>query len=331
MIHFADPYYLLALTLIPALIWNQLRKRKNSGGKIKYSDIRLLKGINGGIKPKLRHSLFALRLLAFAFLIIALARPQSSSKEKEVSMEGVDIVLAMDISESMLAEDFKPNNRLTAAKIVAKEFIEGRSNDRLGLIVFAGLSFTQCPLTLDYGVLLTLLDQVKIADKDWGGTAIGMGIINAVNRLKNSKAKSKVIILLTDGENNRGQIDPVTAAKIAKTFNIRIYTIGVGSKGTAMFPVMDPVFGKRYVPQPVKIDEETLTEIAKITEAQYFRATDENKLREIYDEIGELEKTKIEVKEYTNYEELFVWFLSIGLLLLLLELILNNTYFKKLP
>ena len=330
MFRFADPYYLLALLLIPVLIYWYLRGAKRQSGKIKYSDIGLLKQIKPSFKQRMRHGLFALRVLAVTALILALARPQSSSKEEELSTEGVDIVLAIDVSTSMLAEDFKPNNRLAAVKLVAKEFIEGRKNDRLGMVVFAGESFTQCPLTLDYGVLLTLLDQVQIAGENWDGTAIGMGIVNAVNRLRDSKAKSKVIILLTDGVNNKGQVDPITAARIAQTFDIKIYTIGAGTRGTAMYPV-DDVFGKHYVPVPVEIDEDVLREIAKITGGLYFRATDEHKLKEIYDEIGSMEQTKIEVKEYTRYSEFFVYFLSGGLALLLLELVLSNTYFKKLP
>jgi len=272
-----------------------------------------------------------LRILALAGFILALARPQSSSKEEEILTEGVDIILAMDVSSSMLAEDFKPNNRLEAAKSVAREFVQSRSNDRLGMVVFAGESFTQCPLTLDYGVLLTLLEQIEVADKNWDGTAIGMGIVNAVNRLRDSKAKSKVVILLTDGVNNRGQVDPVTAAQIARAFDIKIYTIGAGKHGTAMYPVDDPFFGKRYVPMQVEIDEEVLKKIAAQTGGQYFRATDTQKLKEVYEEISTLEKTQIEVKEYTRYEEMFVYFLAFGLLSLLVEVVLAHTYFKKIP
>ena len=331
MYRFADPLYLLLLLILPLMVWWYIRGLKGRSAKIRYSDVGLLKDLQPTLRQRLRHGLFLLRLLAVTLLILALARPQSSSKEEEVSTEGVDIILAMDVSSSMLAEDFKPNNRLTAAKIVAKEFIKGRKNDRLGMVIFAGESFTQCPLTLDYGVLLELLDQVKVADKDWDGTAIGMGLVNAINRLRDSKAKSKIIILLTDGVNNRGQVDPITAARIAQAYGIKIYTIGAGTRGTAMYPVDDPVLGRRYVPMQVEIDENVLKEIARITGGTYFRATDSNKLREIYKQIGEMEKTKIEVKEYTRYEEYFLYFLGIGLLLLLLELVLANTYFKKIP
>jgi Ca-activated chloride channel family protein len=331
MFRFADPLYLLGLLILPLMIYWYLRGAKRQSGKIKYSDIGLLKQLKPSVKQRLRHLLFGMRVLAIGVLVLALARPQSSSKEEEVSTEGVDIILAIDVSSSMLAEDFRPHNRLEAVKLVAKDFIEGRKNDRLGMVVFAGESFTQCPLTLDYGVLLTLLDQIQVADKDWDGTAIGMGIVNAVNRLRDSKAKSKVVILLTDGVNNKGQVDPITAARVAQTFGIKIYTIGAGKRGTAMYPVDHDVFGKQYVPMQVEIDEDVLREIAKITDARYFRATDEKKLKDIYNEIGKMEQTKIEVKEYTRYEEFFIYFLTLGLTLLLLELILSNTVFKKLP
>ena len=331
MFHFADPWYLLALLVVPVMVFRYLKDSGVGSGKLKYSDIRLLRNLGQTVKQRLRHLLFLLRLLAVTLFIIALARPQSSSKEEKISTEGVDIVLALDVSSSMLAEDFKPNNRLQAAKIVAEEFIKGRINDRIGMVVFAGESFTQCPLTLDYGVLLTLLKEVKIADQSWDGTAIGMGIANAVNRLRDSKAKSKIIILLTDGVNNKGQIDPITAARIAQALKIKIYTIGAGTEGTAMYPVDDPVFGRRYVPMEVKIDEKVLKEIARITGGKYFRATNTQKLREIYKEIGNMEKTKIEVKEYTRYTELFVYFLFAGLLLLLAEVVLRNTYFRTIP
>jgi len=331
MFRFADPLYLLFFLILPPMVYWRLKSTGRRSGKLKYSDISVIKRLPQSLKQRLRHFLFVLRLLGVTLLIFALARPQSSSKEREVNTEGVDIILAMDVSSSMLAEDFKPHNRLEAAKMVARDFIKGRKTDRIGLAVFAGESFTQCPLTLDYGVVLSLLNKIKVADKDWDGTAIGMGIINAVERLRDSKAKSKVIILLTDGVNNKGQIDPITAARVAKAFGIKIYTIGAGKHGTAMYPVEDPILGKHYVPMQVEIDENVLRQIAQITNGRYFRATNSEKLKQIYREIGQLEKTKIEVKEYTRYEEYFVYFLGAGLLLILLELILANTYFKKLP
>lgn len=330
MFEFRDPWYLLLFLLIPVMILWYFKSTRHQA-QLKYSDLNLVKRLGKSLRQKLQLLLPLLRLLALSAFILALARPQSSSKEEEIITEGVDIVLAMDVSTSMLAEDFKPNNRFEAAKAVAREFIKSRTNDRIGMVVFAGESFTQCPLTLDYGVLLTLLEQVEIADKNWDGTAIGMGIVNAVNRLRDSKAKSKVVILLTDGVNNRGQVDPITAAQIAKAFDIKIYTIGAGKHGTAMYPVEDPFFGKRYVPMQVEIDEETLTKIAGLTNARYFRATDTERLKEVYDEISQLEKTKIEVKEFTRYEELFVYFLAFGLLSLVAEIGLTHTYFRKIP
>jgi Ca-activated chloride channel family protein len=290
-----------------------------------------MKKVGKTTKQQVRHGLFVLRLLFLALLIFAFSRPQSGSKMRETTTEGIDIIMALDVSSSMLAEDFKPKNRLEAAKKVAEEFIQGRQNDRIGMVIFAAESFTQCPLTLDYGVLLTLLQETKVADQEWDGTAIGMGIINAVNRLRDSKAKSKVIILLTDGVNNRGEVDPVTASKIAAALKIKIYTIGAGTQGTALYPVDDPLFGRRFVPMPVEIDEEILKKIAGNTGGLYFRATNTEKLSEIYREIGELEKTKIEVKEFTRYDEYFKYFLGTGLLLFIVELILANTYFRKLP
>lgn len=331
MYRFADPEYLYLLILVPLLGYWYWSNRSRGTGRIRFSDIAILKQTAATRKQMLRHSLFLLRLLFISLIILAFARPQSGSKMRETSTEGVDIVLAIDVSSSMLAEDFKPKNRLEAAKKVAAEFISGRQNDRLGMVVFAGQSFTQCPLTLDYGVLMTLLDATKVADKNWDGTAIGMGIVNAVNRLRDSKAKSKVIILLTDGVNNRGQVDPITAANIAEAYGIKIYTIGAGSRGTALYPVDDPNWGRRYVTMPVEIDEEVLKTIANKTGGQYFRATNTEKLAEIYKEIGEMEQTKIEVKEFTRYDEFFKYFVGAGLFLFILELILGNTYFRKIP
>jgi Ca-activated chloride channel family protein len=331
MFRFADPQYLYLLLLIPVLIYWYWKRRAKGSGKIRFSDIHVIKRVGKTAKQRLRHSLFLLRLLFISLIILAFARPQSGSQMRETTTEGVDIILALDVSSSMLAEDFKPKNRLEAAKTVGEEFIQGRQNDRLGLVIFAGESFTQCPLTLDYGVLMTLLQDIKVADQDWDGTAIGMGIVNAVNRLRDSKAKSKVIILLTDGVNNRGEVDPVTASNIAAAIDVKIYTIGAGSQGTALYPVNDPLLGKRFVPMPVEIDEEVLKQIAANTNGRYFRATDTKKLSEIYTEIGELEKTKIEVKEFTRYDEYFHYFLLVGLMLFVLEMVLANSVFRKLP
>ena len=331
MYRFADPQYLYLLLIIPLLAYWYWKRKAKGSGKIRFSDIHVIKRVGKTAKQRLRHSLFLLRLLFISLIIVAFARPQSGSQMRETTTEGVDIILALDVSSSMLAEDFKPKNRLEAAKKVAEEFIQGRQNDRLGLVIFAGESFTQCPLTLDYGVLMTLLQTISVADQDWDGTAIGMGIVNAVNRLRDSKAKSKVIILLTDGVNNRGEVDPITASSIASAIDVKIYTIGAGSHGTALYPVNDPLLGKRFVPMPVEIDEDVLKQIAANTKGRYFRATDTKKLSEIYEEIGELEKTKIEVKEFTRYDEYFHLFLIIGLGLFVLEMILSNSIFRKLP
>jgi len=263
-------------------------------------------------------------------LVVAFARPRSGTQYQEVTSEGIDIMLALDVSSSMQAEDFKPNNRLYVAKEEIKKFIERRLNDRIGLVVFAGFSFTQCPLTTDYGVLLDFVDDVDFGMvKD--GTAIGMAIANGVNRLRESEAKSKIMILLTDGDNNMGEIDPITAANLAKAMGIKIYTIGAGRPGYALTPIPDPLFGKRYVNQPTKVDEKTLKEIASITGGKYFRARSGEELDEIYGLIDQMEKTKIEVAEHVRYRELFVYFTIAGLLLLALEVLLSNTLLRKLP
>ncbi len=331
MFRFANPYMLMLLIVVPLMIyWYVRSQRRKNAATLKYSNVGVIKNIKSSSMRQLRHSLFVFRLLAVALLIIAFARPQSGQKESEVQTEGVDIILAMDISSSMLAEDFKPKNRLEAAKVVAADFIKGRQNDRIGLVVFAAQSFTQCPLTLDYGIVLRFLEEIKTGMID-DGTAIGMAIGNCVNRLKDSKAKSKVVILLTDGQNNRGELDPITAAKVAQAFNIRIYTIGAGKRGEALYPVDNPVFGRSYQRVRVEIDEDLLTQVADITGGQYFRATDETSLEQIYAEIGEMEKTKIEVKEYTRYSEIFLPYALAALILLVLEIVLANTKFRKIP
>ena len=256
------------------------------------------------------------RMVALALFILALARPQSVSSRQNISTEGIDIVLEIDLSGSMVAEDFNPN-RIEAAKQVASDFIDGRSNDRIGLVVFSAQSFTQCPLTTDYPVLKSLLKEVKngmIED----GTAIGLAIANGVNRMKDSKAKSKVMILLTDGVNNRGEIDPITAARIAATYGVRIYTVGVGAQGEAPYPVQTP-FGIRRQMIPVDLDEKALTQIADMTGGKYFRATDNRTLKNIYKEIDKLERTKIDVTAYKRYSELYGGWLLAGLALVLLR------------
>ncbi len=331
MPNFADPKFLFLLLLLPLLGWRYWQRHKTLGGSIRYSNLELLKNLPKPSSYFSRHLLWALRMLALALIIIALARPQSGHTEEEVTTEGIDIVLSLDISGSMLAEDFKPHNRVEAAKLVAEQFITGRRSDRIGMVVFSARSFTQCPLTLDYGVLINFLKKVQTGMIKEDGTAIGLGIATAVDRLRNSKAKSKVIILLTDGSNNAGEIDPLTAARVAQAFNVRIYTVGVGTRGEAMYPVQDPFFGKRYVRMPVDIDEETLTQIADLTDGQYFRATDRQSLEKIFAEIDKLEKTKIEVKQFTRYRELFVGWLVAALGLIFVETVLANTKFRKIP
>ncbi len=328
---FAQPQFLALLMLIPILTYLYLRKGRQRSASLRFSNLNTAKAVERvSSRRKYRHVSFVLRMIALVLLIICFARPQSNHTEDEIITEGVDIVLAMDISSSMLAEDFKPNNRLEAAKLVAKSFIEGRKNDRIGMVVFASQSFTQCPLTLDYGILLNFLQQIESGMID-DGTAIGMAIANAANRLRDSKAKSKIVILLTDGQNNRGQLDPVTAAQVANAFGIRIYTVGVGKRGTAMYPVDDPIFGKRYVQMPVQIDEETLQEIASLTKGKYYRATDREALVQIFSEIDQLEKTKIEVKQYTRFRELFASFLFAALFAVVTEVVVSNTKFRKIP
>jgi len=327
---FADPWFLFFIILIPVIIYRYFSKRSRLGGTIRFPNVNGIKRVGFTKSRHLFHIPFLIRVGVIILLILTLSRPQSRTKEEELLTEGIDIILCMDISSSMLAEDFKPKNRLEASKLVAAEFIKGRKNDRIGMVVFAGRSYTQCPLTLDYSILIKFLEEIKIGMVE-DGTAIGMAIANCVNRLRDSKAKSKVIILLTDGRNNRGELDPVTAAQVAKAMDIRIYTIGAGKRGEALYPVDDPIFGKRYVRMPVEIDEDILIKISQETSGQYFRATDEKKLEEIFNEIGEMEKTKIEIKEYTRYSELFSTFLIPAMLLFLLEIILTNTRFRKIP
>jgi len=275
----------------------------------------------------LRHVLFALRTLAFILLVIVLARPQATNKFQDVSTEGIDIMLTMDISGSMLAKDFKPD-RLEAAKNVATEFISGRPYDRIGLVVFSGESFTQCPLTTDHAVLINLMREIKSGMIE-DGTAIGMGLANAINRIKDSEAKSKVIILLTDGINNRGEIAPATAAEIAKTYGIRVYTIGVGTQGMAPYPVQTP-FGTQYQNLPVEIDEAILKQIAGETGGKYFRATDNDKLIQVYKEIDKLEKSIIDVRQYSKKEEKFLIPAFAAFCLVAVELILRYALMKNL-
>ena len=330
MLHFGNPIFLILLVIVPAMIWVYYSRGGRKSATLRFSDIGTLKKIPPSPMVRFRTTPFYLRCAGAVLLIAALSRPQSGRKETEILTEGIDIILTLDISGSMRAEDFKPKNRLHVAKEVIKEFIEGRSNDRIGLVIFAAHAYTQCPLTLDYGVLLSFLDQVDIGLIE-DGTAIGTALATSVNRLKESHAESKMVILLTDGVNNRGKIDPLTAAEIARTMDVKVYTIGAGMRGHALYPVEDPIFGRRYVKIPTEIDEEILTRIATKTEGEYFRATDPGGLEEIYSHISEMETTKIETKDYMKYNELFTCFLFPGLAILILELVLGNTRFRKIP
>jgi len=322
-ISFANPEFFWTLLIIPLMVlWYILRQKKL------YGTVKITTTKSFGSSPIaiFRHSLIVIRSIAIAALITALARPQTSLSWQDVTTEGIDIIIALDISGSMLAEDFKPN-RLEASKQVAMDFISERPYDRIGLVIYAGESFTQCPLTTDHDVLLNLFDDIKngiIED----GTAIGMGLATSVSRLKDSKAISKVVILLTDGSNNRGSIPPVTAAEIAQEFGVRVYTVGVGSNGSARMPMQDQFGRTVYQNVEVKIDEKTLKEIANIADGQYFRATNKKSLEKIYQEIDKLEKSKIEVTEYKRKSEWFVPFALAAAILLLLEFLLRNIIFK---
>ena len=325
---FAYPYVLIGLVIIPFMIFWYFFKSKKKIPVINYSNTEIFNELKPTLKERLKDVPFILRIIAIALLIIAAARPQTFSSGENIYTEGIDVAMVLDISGSMLAEDFKPN-RLEAAKNVIDEFVSGRTTDKIGLVIFAKESFTQCPLTIDYQVLRGLLTEIKSGMIE-DGTAIGNAIANGVNRLKESSAKSKVLILLTDGVNNSGEIDPITAAQIARQFNIRIYTVGVGTVGQAPYP-FDTPFGKRYQMVPVEIDEEVLKNVADITGGKYFRATGNKKLEEIYQEIDKLEKTKVEITSYRQATELFYSWALLGLLLLITENILSRTYLRTLP
>ena len=332
---FHDPGWFFLLLILPLTAFYLRWRRSRRKIPLRFPALDILRKTGGGKATRWRFLPALLRWAAVVLIIVALARPQKLSQERNISTEGIDIMLALDISTSMLAEDFKPKNRIEAAKVVASEFISGRSSDQIGLVVFAGQSFTQCPLTLDYDLLKQLLDRVNVEFVTGGsiedGTAIGMAIANGVNRLRTSKAKSRILILLTDGQNNRGEIDPVTAAAAAQALGIRVYTIGVGTEGYAPYPVRDPWGGINYQQVPVKIDEELLRKISDQTGGKYFRATDEQALRKVYQEIDKLEKSKIRVHQYRQRAELFPSLLGIGLLLFMLEILLSKTRLRILP
>ena len=318
---FLNPGYLfLLLLLIPVVGW-YIWKLRNARASVQISSTMPLKRKYMGWRVWLIHVPFVLRTALVVLLSIALARPQMSNRLQSESTEGIDIMMALDISGTMLGEDLKPN-RLEAAKTVATDFVLSRPNDQIGLVVFAGESFTQCPLTTDHAVLVNLFQSVKFGMIE-DGTAIGLGLANAVNRMKDSETKSKVVILLTDGSNNRGDIDPMTAAEIAKTFNIRVYAIGVGSYSKEVRVPIHTPYGVQYGTMSSEFDESTLRNIAQMTGGEYFRATDNNSLKAIYQQIDQLEKTKIRVREYSKRTEHFAPFLLAALLCLLMELLLR--------
>lgn len=331
MTRFANPALLFLLLLVPLYVFVELRYWRVRRPAVRFPDISAIRATAGLRGVWKRYIRLALRAVVLALLVVALARPQAGSGTESVLSEGIDIVLAVDVSGSMAAEDFKPKNRLAVAKEVVADFIRGRTSDRIGMVVFAADSFTQCPLTLDYNVLLGLLDSVEIGMIDERQTAIGMAIATASNRLRESDTDSKVVILLTDGRSNAGEIDPITAAEAAAALDIKVYTIGAGTPEGGMIPVDDPILGRRYMHVDNDIDEDVLKEIASLTGARYFRATTEGMLADIYQQIGELEKSKIEVKHFTTYEELAPRFMILGLIVLLLELLGGATVLRGMP
>lgn len=325
-------YFLLLLLLIPYVLWYFLYHKK-SEPTIRMGDTYAYQNAHRSWRVRIMHTPMLLRCITFVLIIFALARPQTHNSWDNKSVEGIDIMLAMDVSTSMLAEDLKPN-RIEAAKEVASEFISGRPNDNIGLTIFAGEAFTQCPMTVDHASLLNLLQNVRTDIAARGliqdGTAIGMGLANAITRLKNSKTKSKVIILLTDGSNNMGDISPMTAAQIAQSMGIRVYTIAVGTNKVAPYPM--PVGGTiQYVNIPVDIDTKTLSDIAATTEGNFYRATNTKELKRIYQDIDKLEKTKMNVKKFSKHYEAYQPFAIAAIISLLLEILLRNTVLRRLP
>ena len=326
---FGQPYYLFFLLLLPILILWYYKKGQHQEATVRFSNLDLIPNsvIRNG---KMKNMVFILgRLAIISLIILALARPRLSDTIRETKTEIIDILLVIDQSSSMLAQDFKPN-RLEAAKDVAKTFIKDREGDRLGIIVFAGESYIQCPLTRDIDVLLEFTDEIEIIDREHDGTAIGMAIANSINRLRESEAKSKTIILLSDGSNNQGELEPVTAAELAEKFDIKIYTVAAGTRGLAPYPVTD-AWGRQVIQKvQVDVDEESLKEIAEITGGQFFRATDNQSLKKVYEEIDTLERTEIEVTEYQNYTELYSWFTIPAAFASIFFIVLSRGIFHKL-
>lgn len=327
MPHFANPEWFLAALVIPPIVWLYIMRYRRGVSVITFTSTKFVARLaRGGLKKTLRHFPFMFGMTALLLIVIALARPQSIHEGQNVYSEGIDIIIVLDISASMLAQDFSPN-RVEAAKVVAANFIQNRKNDRIGIVLFAKQAFTQCPLTVDHRILLEFLDDVKIGLTDPDNTAIGQALGAAVGRLKDSDSKSKVIILLTDGENNYG-LPPLTAAEAAKELRVRTYTIGVGTRGTAPYPGRD-MFGRATTQQvQVSIDEELLTEIAQSTGGRYFRATSETKLREIFSEIDRMEKTRIEIRAFRRYAELFYPWAIAAVIIAGAGLLLSSIYLK---
>ncbi len=326
---FANPYLLWLLALLAPMTAYYIYRTLQGGAAIRISTIEGVRRAPRTLRYRLRHAPFVLRAAAFALAVVALARPQGVEERSRSDAEGIDIVLAVDVSGSMLARDFKPD-RITAAKEVAGSFIADRFGDRIGLVAFAGEAFTQSPLTTDQGTLQTMLGRIRSGIIE-DGTAIGNGLATAINRLRESDSKSKVIILLTDGVNNRGEMAPLMAADIAADMGIKVYTIGVGTRGKAPYPVVDMFGNMSFQPMDVEIDEQTLESIAERTGGKYFRATDKEKLQAIYDEINTLEKSKVEITDFTVYHEEFLTWLLAAMALLLLEFLMSNVILKRIP
>ncbi len=318
--------------IVPVVLFVYFKKQPR--GNIVFSSLKNLKMLKPSFSLKLRHSLIALRIIAICLLVIGLMRPQKGIEETKIETEGIDIILAIDVSGTMMAEDFVINgervNRLEVVKNVVRDFIKKRTNDRIGLVIFSGRSYMQCPLTLDYGVLLQFLDKIYIGMIE-DGTAVGDGIAAALARLKDIKSKSKVVILLTDGVNNTGKVDPLNAASLAQALKVKIYTIGAGSKGRVPFPGKDIFGNKVYSWELIDLDEESLKEIARVSGGKYFRAVDTDSLKRIYTDIDKMEKTKTEISSFTEYKEIFPPFVVTALFLLLLEMVLRYTRFRTLP
>lgn len=329
---FADPYWLLLLLVLPLLAW--LKGKRGQDSAFLYSSVQLVKGITGISRSRIGQILLRIRWVALALFIVALARPQLGEGVAPVRASGIDVVVALDLSGSMAAEDFELKgervNRLTIAKDVLEQFVRKRVNDRIGLVAFAGRAYIAGPLTLDHDFLLENISRLELNTIE-DGTAIGSALTAALNRLRDLRSKSKIVILMTDGQNNAGQVPPLTAADAAQALAVKVYTIGVGTRGTAPYPQIDPFGRKVHVQVPVDIDEKTLTEIAQKTGGKYYRADNADTLRAIYADIDRLEKTEVEVKKYQRYRELFPWVVLPGLVVLLLEIILGNTVWRKLP